>query len=250
MDADFQRFQHAFGDYLRAPYQRPRPAGVPARGAAVYQELVFNNLCGFLDACFPICRQLLGETRWRRLNRSFQRDWPLTTPWFRDIPYQFTCYLATARIAQPLPRWFGELAHYEWAELAVDTLETPKTEAIAADELLHTPLHINPAMLLLTYRWPVHRIGTGCRPRHPQETHLAVYRDRHLQVRFSELNALTQRLLTLLGSDAPDNDHTGDWAIRQLAEEIHHPDPARLLVFGSALLADLQTQEIILGAKA
>ena len=35
----------------------PRPAGVPARRMEVYNELLFNNICGFLDACFPLCRR-------------------------------------------------------------------------------------------------------------------------------------------------------------------------------------------------
>jgi hypothetical protein len=52
----------------------------------VYNELLFNNLCGFLDTCFPVCPALLGEKRWRRLNRTFYRDSPLHTPWFREIP--------------------------------------------------------------------------------------------------------------------------------------------------------------------
>jgi hypothetical protein len=67
---------------------------------------------------------LLGEQRWRRLNRTFYRDWPLHTPWFREIPREFVRYLAEARHHASLcPAWLAELAHYEWAELAVDVMD-------------------------------------------------------------------------------------------------------------------------------
>ena len=46
---DFQDFQRAFGRHVRDPRLFPRPAGVPARRMAVYNELLFNNICGFLD---------------------------------------------------------------------------------------------------------------------------------------------------------------------------------------------------------
>jgi hypothetical protein len=65
----FQAFQRAFARHLRDPHHTPRPAGVPARRMAVYSELLFNNVCGFLDRCFPVLRSVVGEARWRRLNR-------------------------------------------------------------------------------------------------------------------------------------------------------------------------------------
>jgi uncharacterized protein (UPF0276 family) len=49
----FQEFQIAFGRHLRDPRGRERPAGVPARRAGLYRELLRNNLEGFLLACFP-----------------------------------------------------------------------------------------------------------------------------------------------------------------------------------------------------
>ena len=109
---DFQDLQRAFGRHIRDPRLSPRPAGVPARRMAVYNELLFNNICGFLDSCFPVCRATLGEKRWRRLNRSYFRDWPSHTPWFREIPREFVRYLNEAEIKQALPAWFAELAHY------------------------------------------------------------------------------------------------------------------------------------------
>ena len=240
---DFQNFQRAFGRHLRDPRQAPRPAGVPARRMAVYNELLFNNICGFLDSCFPVCRQTLGEKRWRRLNRSFFRDWPSHTPWFREIPREFTRYLAEAEIRQPLPVWLAELAHYEWAELALDIMDVSTPAHDPVGNLLTKPVALNPAMLSLTYTWPVHRIGPDYRPRKPQPTCLAVYRDTNDEVQFSQINAVTSRLLSLLAATPT----TGETAIRQIATELQHPAPEQLLTHGAALLDDLRRQGIVLG---
>lgn len=250
MNANFQTFQHDLAAHLRAPRQAPRPGGVPARRAGVYRELVFNNLCSFLDPCFPLCRELLGEKRWRRLCRSFQRDWPLHTPWFREIPGEFVRYLAEASIRQPLPAWLAELAHYEWAELAVDVMETgktgSKTTADPAGDLMDAVIVLNPALLNLAYRWPVQRIGPDYRPRRAQPTHLVVYRDADDTVRFSEISPLTARLLELLAADTA----SGRQVLSRLAAEISHPQPAQLLAYGRELLAELCAQGILLGSRA
>lgn len=244
MSADFQQFQHAFARHLRDPHHAPRPAGVPARRMAVYNELLFNNICGFVDTCFPVCRKTLGEARWRRLSRSFYRDWPLHTPWFREIPREFVRYLAEGNIRPALPVWLAELAHYEWAELAVDVMEAPTPAHDPAGDLLANPVALNPAQLNLAYAWPVHRIGPDYRPRKPQPTCLVVYRNTDDAVQFSAINAVTGRLLNLLASTPT----TGEAAIRQIAAELQHPAPKQLLAHGAALLDNLRQQGIILGS--
>lgn len=243
MNADFQHFQRAFAGHLRDPHHVPRPAGVPARRMAVYNELLFNNICGFVDACFPVSRAIVGEKRWRRLCRTFYRDWPLHTPWFREIPREFARYLAEADIRQPLPTWLAELAHYEWAELAIDVMDCAIPAHDPVGDLLAGPVALNPALLNLAYAWPVHRIGPDYRPRKPQPTHLVVYRDADDRVQFSAINAVTARLLALLAA-APT---TGEAAIRQIAAELQHPAPEQLLAHGAALLDDLRRQGIVLG---
>lgn len=246
MAAAFQHFQHDFGRHLRDPQHVARPAGTPERRVALYRELVFNKLCGFVDTCFPVCRNLLGERRWRRLCRTFQRDWPLHSPWFRDIPHEFVRYLDEAEICQPLPRWLAELAHYEWAELAVDVMEVPEPAFDPGGDLLAGQIVLNPALLNLAYAWPVHCIGPDFRPRKPRPTHLVVYRDADDVAQFSEVTPLTGRLIDLLAAEAL----SGRQAILHLAGELNHPDPQQLLGFGSRLLADLRQQGIILGSKS
>lgn len=246
MNADFQQFQREFSRHLRDPHHTPRPTGVPARRMAVYNELMFNNICGFVDTCFPVSRAMLGEARWRRLLRTFYRDWPLHTPWFREIPREFIRYLAEGEISQPRPAWLAELTHYEWAELAVDVMDNPAPAYDPAGDLLNNPIALNPAMLNLAYDWPVHRIGPDYRPRKLQATYLVVYRDSDDQVQFSQINAITGRLLSLLAA-VPSR---GETAIRQIAGELQHPAPEQLLAHGAALLDDLRRQGIILGGLA
>ena len=247
MQADvpaFQAFQYALARHIRDPHHTPRPAGVPARRMAVYNELLFNNVCGFLDSCFPLCRRLLGEERWRRLNRSFYRDWPLHSPLYREIPREFVRYLEAQR-GPRVPRWLPELAHYEWAELAVDVMDVAVPPHQPDGDLLRQPVVLNPARLDLAYAWPVHRIGQAWRPRKPQPTHLVVFRDSADAVQFTELNPVTARLLALLAGGPI----TGAAVCRQIAAELQHPEPAQLMAFGATLLDDLRRQHIILGTQ-
>ena len=240
---EFQTFQQAFARHLRDPQRTPRPPGVPARGMAAYNELVFNNLSGFLDSGFPVCRAILGETRWQRLARRFLRDWPLRTPWFREIPREFVQFLATTPGLR-LPRWLPELAHYEWVELAADIADTPTPPHDPAGDLRHGTVVLNPVLFNLAYAWPVQRIGPDWRPRRPAATHLVVHRDtQDDSVRFSEINPVTARLLELL-AETP---QSGATACRQIAAELQHAEPARLVDFGIELLEDLRRQGIVLG---
>lgn len=238
----FQTFQQAFAQHLRDPRRAPRPAGVPARGMGVYRELVGNNLQGFVDSAFPVCRATLGEARWLSLGRRFRRDWPLHTPWFREIPREFTHFLAQTPDLR-LPRWLPELAHYEWVELAADIADA-QSPALAPDgDLRHGTVVLNPVLFNLAYAWPVHRIGPDWRPRKAQATHLLVYRDADDIVRFSETNPVTARLLALLAETA----QSGAAACRQIAAELEHAEPERLVEFGLELLEDLRRQGIVLG---
>lgn len=242
---DFQDFQRAFGRHLRDPRHSPRPAGVPARRMAVYNELLFNNICGFLDSCFPVSRATLGEKKWRRLNRSFYRDWPSHTPWFREIPREFVRYLSESTIKPPLPVWLPELAHYEWVELAVDIMDYPVPSHGSKGNLLDGQPALNPTLMNLSYQWPVHKIGPEYRPRKPQPTHLLVYRDAHDEVQFVVSNPATAHLLELL----QDRTQTGRTACLQIAKELQHPAPEALVSHGLTILEQLHQQGVILGSQ-
>lgn len=241
----FQQFQYALARHLRDPRHTRRPAGVPARRMAVYDTLLFNNMCGFVDSCFPVCRQCLGEVRWRRLCRSFYRDWPLHTPWFREIPREFVRYLDQGGVAQPLPRWLTDLARYEWAELAVDVMDVSAPPHDAQGDPMTRAVVLNPARIDVASHWPVHRIGPGWRARRPQPAFLVVFRDARHAVQFAEINAVTARVLTLL-----DEGQTGQQVFAQVARELGHRDPQALMAYGEELLIHLRRQGVILGTRS
>jgi len=237
----FQQFQHDFGRHLRDPRRTPRPAGVPARRAAIYGELLFNNLTGFLDACYPVTRSVLGAQRWRRLHRAFFREARCQTPYFREIPREFLDWLPT----DSGPRWLKELAHYEWVELALDVMDADTPPHDPHGDLLANIPVLAPVLMNLTYPWPVQRIGPDYRPRKPHQTHLLVYRDAGDAVQFIELNPVSARLVDLLLA----GQLNGRDACATIATELGHADPQAVIAHGAALLADLRAAGAILGTQ-
>ena len=245
----FQDYQYAFAAHIRDPRASPRPPGVPARRMRVYNQLLFNNLEGFLLACFPVCRAVLGVRRWRKLVRAFFAGHRCRTPFFRQIPEEFVEWLRGTRAGHPEdPPFLPDLAHYEWVELALATssLEPDCTDIDAGADLLAGRPALNPVAMLLTYRYAVHRIGPRVRPKAPDPvpTHLLVFRDTQDRVRFLVLNAVSARLVAILHQGAL----SGAGALRAIARELGHTDPAAVMRGGRDILDGLRREEAILGA--
>lgn len=242
----FQEFQTAFAKHIRDPRRAPRPAGVPARRMAVYNELLYNNLEGFLLACFPVSRQILGERRWPKLVRGFFREARCHTPYFREIPREFVRWLLDGGSPLRLPPWLGELAHYEWAELAVDVMETQPAVCDPDGDLLDQAPVLAPALMNLSYRWAVHRISPERRPRKAVATHLLVYRDAAEDVQFMALNPVSARLVALL----QEGGRSGRAAALAIAGELGHPQPESVVAHAAEVMADLRAAEAIVGSVA
>lgn len=242
---EFQRYQLAFAGHLRDPGKNPRPDGVDARRMKVYGALLYNNIEGFLLACFPVLRQVLGARRWARLVRAFYSTHRCRTPYFRQIPDEFIQFLQNEWTApDAYPPWTLPLAHYEWIELVLSVSDRVVERDIdAAGDLLGGFPVVNPVLANLRYDWPVHRIGPRRKVR-PADTCLLVFRDAADQVQFSEINAFTARLLALLEPGTL----SGRDALERIAAESRHPDPALILRAGGELLADLRRRGAILGA--
>ncbi len=244
----FQAYQYAFAAHIRDPRANPRPAGVPARRMRVYNELLFNNLEGFLLACFPVTRQVLGKVRWRKLVRAFFSGHRCHTPFFRQIPEELVEWLRGVRAGHPDdPPFLPDLAHYEWVELALQVCPLePDAESIdQAGALLDGRPALNPVAMLLTYPYPVHRIGPRFRPTapDPQPTHLLVFRDLQDRIRFLVLNAVSARLVAMLHEGRL----TGTEALQAIARELGHPDPAVVMQGGREILDRLRREEAVLG---
>lgn len=244
----FQEYQFAFSSHIRNPQLNKRPRGVEARRMKVYNELLYNNLEGFLLACFPVLRKVLGKRKWTRLVRDFFTTHRCHTPFFRQIPDEFVHYLKNERAENPEdPAFLQDLAHYEWVELmlSVSGKEIDFSSIDTGGDLLSAQPALNPLLSLQSYLFPVHRISIRFKPGVDQteETHFAILRNIDDEVKFILINPVSMRLLSLLQSTAL----SGEEALRQIAAEINHPDPSVVLAGGLEIMQSLRESQVILG---
>lgn len=189
------QFQNDFGNYLR---RQTDATHIPTRVGKLYQSLIWNNFTGFINQCFPICRQLINDETWQQLQHTFFNEGQLETPYFGEISQQFVIFLQKNpklmdKLALPL--FFVELAHYEWIELYVDNL-VDKTPTPFIKNLA-----LNPSVQPLHYQWAVQTISSNHQPDTPEETFLLVYRkmtDTGHEVAFMQVNALTYLLVAFI----------------------------------------------------
>lgn len=243
-----QKFCQNFGDYLRAGQD---DSGVPSRVGRVYQELVFNNVMGFLNQCFPICKSILGE-EWQRLGRHFFERYPAHSPYFSEIPMQFVDFLAKLdtpeaqgawhkpkqNVSLLVPDYLPQLAHYEWLELYVDTLAD-----IPPKEIL-TGVFLNPTVQNCYYQYAVQEIDSDGQA-DVADTFLAVLRHED-EVSFVALNAMTHFLLEFMQNSERVFD-SQDELLQAFAISIDYEEVDGLVGFGDELFLMLKNQFILLG---
>lgn len=186
--------------YLRDPDNSPAPAGVEDRRLKIYRDLVYNNIEGFISSGFPVLRSLYDDGQWEQLVRLFMDVHRCKSPYFLEISQEFIGFLMSEHSLRECdPPFMAELAHYEWAELALDVAEDELQPAQQIGQLEEARLSLSPLAWLLSYQYPVHQIGASYRPEQPGEpVFLVVYRNRKDKVGFIALNGATARLLELL----------------------------------------------------
>lgn len=235
--------------HLRDPQQAPAPPGIEDRRLAVYRELLFNNIESLLGGNFPVIRRTLGETHWLSLVRDFYRDHRSQTPLFPEIAREFLRYLES--LSELDPPFLGELAHYEWVELALQISEARTGDAPhdPAGDLLEGAPVLSPLAWPLAYEWPVHRLGPEFQPATPPpaSTLLLLRREPDGNVRFSELSPLAYRLLQRLG-EAPLL--SGRAQLRALAQEAGVPADEGFITRGRLLLEQMRGSSVVLGTAA
>lgn len=236
--------QMTMARYLRNPETAVAPAGIEARRLKVYRELIYNNIEGFISSGFPVLRSLYDDGQWRDLVQSFIDNHHCRTPYFLEISQEFIQYLAERHRPRPCDGPFiAELAHYEWVELALDVAqdEPPAPPPADVDPRARSP-RLSPVAWLLSYTFPVHRVGPGNRPQEPAApTFLVVYRDRADAVGFMELNAATARLLELVREG---DGRCGAALLEQLANELQ-AEPATISDFGAEQLLQFARRSVI-----
>lgn len=243
----FQDVQYAFAAYIRAPDSAAAPHDVPPRRMAVYAELFFANVAEQLATAFPVLHATTTTEYWDGLCRSFFADHQCTSPFFHELPSEFLNWLESEHTpAADDPPYLLELAHYEWAELALTLSadELPPREPLPHDVMGWTP-RLSPLAWPLAYGYAVHRIGQNYQPTTSEATatYLLVYRDRQDQVGFMELNRVSARLLQLIGEHG---DQSCRAHLQQIASELQQELDTGLQQAGISLLQQLHQLDIVL----
>jgi uncharacterized protein len=244
----FKAIQYRFAAHLRDPRRNKAPAGIEARRMKIYRELFYNNVEGFLASAFPVLRKITPDTRWHAMARDFFSRHQSHQPLFHKIAEEFLEYLEHERgKVKGDPPFLRELAHYEWVELALALAPAADVAVDADGDLLEGVPVPSKLAWVLSYSFPVHRIGPEFQPRAPDKTptHLVVYRTRDDEVKFMEANAVTARLLQLMAPGRA----TGRQLLKRIAREMEHPHPETVIGQGAAILESLRQRDIILGTK-
>lgn len=232
--------------YLRNPGQHPAPAGVEARRLKIYENLVYNNIEGFISGGFPVLRALYRDADWHALIRAFIDQHSCHTPYFLEISQEFVHFvMQDYRLQDSDPPFLVELAHYEWIEMALDISEEVLPAAVVPQDVLATVVRLSPLARSLRYRYPVHQIGPAFRPQCEEATgptYLVVYRNRADKVGFIEQNAATARLLELVSENKTGTART---LLATLAGELGLPEES-VLAHGGDQLKRLIAESVVL----
>lgn len=237
----------ALADHVRDPAKHAGPPGIEPRRLRVYADLVFNNLRGLLAGNLPVLRRCLGEGEFDALVRDFLKHHRSRTPLFPELAREFIAFLDT-HPTPPRP-WAGELAQYEYAEVALELHDATLPRADPQGNLLALPPVLSPLAWPLIYRWPVHRLGPANQPVTPpaSPTCLLLQRDAASgKVRFRELSPLAFRLMQRLDEHPADR---GEQHLLALAKEAGTADIDAFRAAGQAMLEDWRMRGIVLGAK-
>lgn len=245
MRVDFKARQREFAAYIRDPENNPAPADVKEQRMSMYRELFFNNIEGFLSDNFPVLRKILTDRQWFALAQDFFAKHSCKTPYFLQIPEEFLDYLQNERDSSADLPFMLELAHYEWAEMA---LSIAKEDVVAnnqdPDNLLKQKIALSPLAWPLAYQYPVQKISPAFLPLQAPEqaTFLIAYRNKEDDVNFIEITPITYRLLEII------QEHENPLAedcLKQVARESNHPDQEFIVAGGLQILKELAEKTII-----
>lgn len=198
---DFKLKQLEFTRHIRDPKAYPAPVDVKPERIAMYRELIFNNIEGFLANNFPVIRKILDDQQWFDLVQDFFSLHSCKTPYFSEIAEEFLDYLENERSQPDDFPFLLELAHYEWVEMALSIAkEDIKPLQPSTDGLLDCTLELSPLAWPLVYRFPVQLISPDYLPFEAPDlpTCLVAYRDLDDNVKFVEINPITYRMLEII----------------------------------------------------
>lgn len=249
----FKEKQYAFAAHIRDPDNVPMPDGIESRRMDIYRKLFFNNLYNLLATFFPVLRKIHSKEQWQHFIRGFLQHHDAQTPYFLKLPEEFLAYLQDEfEPAEDDYPFLLELAHYEYAELALSVSEEENDlEDIDPDGDLLTGIPVKSVLSWsFAYRYAVHRISPEFLPAEPeaQPVFLALYRRADDKVRFLELNAVTAALLDAIESNV--DGMSGEELLRSLADKIDYADAEALVAHGADALGEMRQLEILTGTRS
>lgn len=243
--------EYAFTCNIRDPDNHPAPAGIDARRMAIYRDKVFWTTEDAMANRFRTVKKILLEEQWLALVRDFLVQHKSRSPLFRAFPQEFLYYLKNERIQQPGdPHFLYELSHYEWIKYAL-AIDQSKIQYDCIDiegDLLNGIPVISPLAWPLVYQYPVHKINPGFMPEKPPEQpiYIVIYRNRHYEVNFLELNPVTAKLLEKIQKQ---DNKCGRTKLEEVADELNHPNPHIVITGGADTMKNLRDKEILIGVK-
>ncbi len=247
----FQDVQNLFTRHMRDPENNVAPEGIEERRLKIYRELVYNNIEGFIGNSFPVLRKIIEEESWHKMMRHYVSNHQAHTPLFPKMPQEFIHYLEHERgeFTEDYP-FLLELAHYEWIEtsISMDSREIGLDGVDQDGDLLEGVPVLNSLVIPLSYQWPVHMISPDFIPDTlpEQATYIVVYRDRHDEVGFIELNPVSAKLIETC---LKNKNKTGKEILLSIAEQLQHPNPDAVIKGGLEIMQNFKNKDIILGTK-
>ncbi|MBH0059083.1 putative DNA-binding domain-containing protein [Pseudoalteromonas sp. SWXJZ94C] len=198
----FIEIQNEFMAHIRKPAINKKPNDIEDRRMAIYRDLFFNNIEGFVSSGFPVLKTLYTDKQWNVLVRQFFSEYDCHSPYFLDIAGEFINYLSSNyKMKKYDPVFMLELAHYEWVELDVSiAMQNELEKRLKNTDITSASLCLSSLVRNLSYQFPVQNISTSYKPTEPspQPNYFVVYRDENDDVQFLATNAMTALLLSII----------------------------------------------------
>ena len=228
------------------------PADIEDQRMEVYRNSIYLNIERMVSNFFPVLKKVLAETQWRSMVRDyFVQHRSHVPPYLPKLGQEFVHYLEHERDLSRDPSFILELAYYEWSSFAlsidVREIEWDGIDTTENNLLIGVPV-LNPLILTMNCRYPVHQIGPEYIPDKvpEQPTYIVVYRDRNYKIGFMELNPVSARLLELIQKN---QDIPARQLLEGIATELQHPDVEVVIKGGQEIMQRLQAKDVILGAR-
>lgn len=245
----FSDIQRQFTRYLRNPDRAPLPAGTDRLGMRYYAKSYRRKLHYLLETSMPALAATLGREALSSLVDDYVRLPRESLGGKSTLAEAFVQFLGKASAGRGLPPFIPELAHWSMkATLVPVSQRNIEDNGLDRDgDLLRRVPVFSPVAELLTYEWPVHRIGADFLPatKPARATHLIVYRNRRDHGGWIELNRWAAEIARQVRDNA-----AGKTGVEILADNhLRHP----LLVGhspvheGRVILEALRQRDIIVG---